>query len=416
MTRSIFIYEPYATGHHTGFLRVLLTAFAQHRDWHTTLLTSEDAEAHPAFARVTEEFRRELDVIVARRVNEPSLVRRVFGRYYAKQYANSRSLKREFRTLHRERHFDFALTPYMEAVGIQSFAVWSFFGQVPWAVIPHALRFHFHELGIKAPARRIDVLQRLCFLRMLRAPTLAAVFTLDPYLVTWSRHPKVLYVPDPSKLPPKLDQNACRRSLGLPEDAIVVLAYGAIDDRKCLDLLLPGIAQVVRKHRVLLVIAGVQDPRLRRSLLQGEAATQLRRESRLVEFDRFVSSAEEEMLFSSADVVWNYYRNQYGSSGVLVRAGQYSKPVIVSDTGLVGRIVTDERCGVVVPRPEPEAVSRVLIELATRPTARREMAERAFARFAQNVPEAFASPITAAVVEAAQVVGWHPSPDRYLSV
>jgi hypothetical protein len=44
------------------------------------------------------------------------------------------------------------------------------------------------------------------------------------------------------------------------------------------------------------------------------------------------------------------------------------------------------------------------------------MAERAFARFAQNVPEAFASPITAAVVEAAQVVGWHPSPDRYLSV
>jgi hypothetical protein len=48
------------------------------------------------------------------------------------------------------------------------------------------------------------------------------------------------------------------------------------------------------------------------------------------------------MLFSSADVVWIYYRDQLGSSGVLVRAGQYSKPVIVSDLGLVGRIVVAE--------------------------------------------------------------------------
>ncbi len=404
MTRRIFIYEPYATGHHTGFLRVVLTAFANFQDWHTTLLTSEDASIHPAFTRLREEFRSHLDVVVARGCDAARNVKHVVGWYYANQFANARALKQEFRTLHGEQHFDFALVPYMEAIGVHSLAFWSFFKQVPWAVIPHALRFHFYESGIKAPPRRVDLLQRLCFQRMLRVPTLAAVFTLDPYLAKWSKHPKVHYVPDPSNLPPRLDHLCCRRSLGLPADAFVVLVYGAIDHRKCLDLLLPGIAQVDPKHNVVLVIAGVQDPRLRSSLLQGEAATRLRRQLRLVEFDRFVNGKEEEMLFTSADVVWIYYRDQYGSSGVLVRAGQYSKPVIASDNGLTGRIVTDERCGLVVAKPEPEALSQMVVDLATHPLSLRKMAERASARFSQNVPAAFAGPITAAVAEAAPLI------------
>lgn len=397
MPKSIFIYDPDAAGHHAGFLRVLLAAFQQSRDWRTTLLTSKDARSHPAFKRLADDFRNVLDMVVARHVDEPPLLRRLVGGFYAGQYANAKSLRREFKTLNEERQFDFALIPYMEAVGVHSLALRAFFGRVPWAVIPHGLRFHFRESGIKSPRRRIDAMQRACFFRMLRAPTLHRVFALDPYLVSSVMHPKVVYVPDPSSLPLILDRRVCRRSLDLPESAIVLLVYGAIDGRKCLDLLIPAIARVDPALNVLLVIAGVQDQRLRKTLLMEGPATQLRGESRLVEFNRFVTTEEEQMLFTAADIVWNYNRDSYGSSGVLVRAGQYSKPVIVSDLGLAGRIVTDERCGVVVASPDPAAIAQAIVELATQPALREVMAKRAFARFAQNVPEAFAGPIVDAI-------------------
>jgi glycosyltransferase involved in cell wall biosynthesis len=397
MSRSIFIYEPYATGHHTGFLRVLLTAFEERRDWRTTVLTSEEAKKHSAFKRLAEDFKDQLDVVVAPRLIEQRLIGRLVGTFYAEQFTNCRSLKQEFSALHAERRFNFALVPYIEALGIHNLAFRTFFGQVPWAIIPHGLRFHFRESKIKAPARRIDTLQRLCFLRMLRKPTLRAVFALDPYLVRWANHPKVRYVPVPSILPPPLDGQASRRSLGLPDDAVVVLAYGAIDGRKCLDILIPAVAQIDRSLKVLLVVAGVQDGRLRAGLLEGEVANHLRREMRLIEFDRFVSAEEEQMLFSAADIVWIYYREQLGSSGVLVRAGQFSKPVISSDVGLVARLVIDENCGLAVARPDPAAVAQAITELAMQPKARTEMGKRAFARFSQNVPDAFAAPITAAI-------------------
>jgi glycosyltransferase involved in cell wall biosynthesis len=396
MHKRIFIYEPYAAGHHSAFIRALVASFAERQTWHTTLLTSKEAQHHPAFERLANDFRNYLDVIVARDVSEPPLIRHLIGTYYARQFANSKSLRHEFAALHRRRKFDFALVPYLEAIGVHNLAFRSHFGPVPWAVIPHGLRFHYREAGIKAPARKIDALQRHCFVRMLKAPNLAAVFTLDPYLAKWSNDPRVQHTPHPSPLRPSLDQKQCRRSLGLPEDAFIVLAYGAIDERKCLDLLLPAVAQLDRTHNCLLVIAGIQDRRLR-DLFSGPTARRLRLESRLMDIDRFVSDDEEHLLFSSADAVWMYYRNQLGGSDVLVKAGQHSKPVFVSDSGLAARIVADERCGTVVPEAEPHAVARALAELATCPVDRKEMGKRAFARFFQHGPEAFTRPITAAI-------------------
>ena len=183
--------------------------------------------------------------------------------------------------------------------------------------------------------------------------SLAAVFALDPYIVRWANHPKVTYTTGIHRvfLHRGTGVNAVNR-WDLPEDVPIVLVYGAIDRRKCLDLLLPAVAAIDRKHNVTLVIAGIQDQRLRNTLLQEPAAAQLRRESRLVEFDRFITPGEEQSLFASADIVWTYYADTYGSSGVLVKAGQYAKPVIANDAGLVGKIVSDERCGLVVSRPD----------------------------------------------------------------
>jgi hypothetical protein len=168
---------------HTAFLRVLLATIGAKSGWRVTILTSENAERHPAFRRLCEEFRNKLDTVVAHEVREPPFVGRLLGSFYAEQYANFKSLKRE-------RSLGFALVPYMEAVGVQNLALRACFGNVAWAVIPHGLRIHFRDVGIKAPRRGIDVLQRWYFRRMLKISTLAGVFTLDRDLLKWANHPK----------------------------------------------------------------------------------------------------------------------------------------------------------------------------------------------------------------------------------
>ena len=406
MSRRIFIYEPHATGHHVGFLRILVAAFRADRTWEITISTSEDALRHPAFKGFAEKFGTEVELAVEG-TRDPSLAGRMLGSFYGQQFDNFMSLRRQFAALHRRTPFDFALVPYLEAVGLHNLALWPCFGQVPWAVIPHGLRFHFRESGIKAPARRIDWLQRLCFARILRMPAFAAMFTLDPYLARWANHSKVAYVPDPAPLPPKLDSLACRRKLGLPAKPVVVLAYGAVDGRKCVDLLLPALAEVDPACNVLLVVAGRQDARVR-ALMAEETATRLKRDGRLIEFNRFVSAEEEEMLFTASDIVWIYNRNTFGSSGVLIRAGQYSRPVIVGEFGMARKLVVDEQCGVAVESPAPAVIAQAIVALAGSPALRREMGERGYALFSKHTPDAFATLIRAAIDRALHVAPHFP--------
>lgn len=395
--KRIFIYEPHATGHHTIFLDFLLAEIARQGNWHATLLTSEDASKHPSFASLLTKFKNQLDVVLAQPIPTSKVLRDLVGDFYAEQYRNFKSLRREFAALQRTRAFDFALVPYMEAVGIHNLAVRLPFPGTPWGAIAFGLRFHFPASRIKAPSRQIDALQRFCFARLLKSRTLRGIFSLDPYLVSWASHQKVIYVPDPSRLPPPVDGSASRRSLGLPQNAPILLVYGAIDKRKCLDLLLPAVAAIDANINVTIVVAGIQDRRLQKTLLQGEAATYLRRESRLFEFDHFITPKEEHLLFAAADMVWTYYADSFGSSGVLVKAGQYARPAIANDAGLVGKIVSDERCGLVVSDANAATVARAIIELATQPAIAMEMGNRGFARFSRHTPEAFSGPICASI-------------------
>src|SRR5262245_43119300 len=102
MPKNIFIYDPYAAGHHWGFLHVMLEAFARRPNWRSTLLTSTASKAHPGFRRLAQQFSETLDIVVARDVPQSGLVKRIAGNFYAEQYANSKGLARDFKALNRE--------------------------------------------------------------------------------------------------------------------------------------------------------------------------------------------------------------------------------------------------------------------------------------------------------------------------
>ena len=84
-------------------------------------------------------------------------------------------------------------------------------------------------------------------------------------------------------------------------------------------------------------------------ILQGPAASALRRAGRLVECDRFILSGEDIDPASAADAVWVYYEPDFVySSSVLVRAALSGRPVIVRRRGVVGKQVEENGSG---PRP-----------------------------------------------------------------
>jgi glycosyltransferase involved in cell wall biosynthesis len=88
-------------------------------------------------------------------------------------------------------------------------------------------------------------------------------------------------------------------------------------------------------------VAGVlHDPEVLEALLRVEALG-----VEVVLNNSFLSESEYKSAYKNADVVMLPYINFGGSSGVLMDAAAYQKPVVATDYGLIGRVVHESKCG-----------------------------------------------------------------------
>jgi glycosyltransferase involved in cell wall biosynthesis len=145
-----------------------------------------------------------------------------------------------------------------------------------------------------------------------------------------------------------------------PPSGRTLLFFGLIRPYKGLDVLLRALRDVPDAR---LVVAGdpfgplerVEDPRI---------------EWRL----GYVPEEEVPRLFAEATAVVLPYLNvrQVDSSGVLALALAYGRPLIVSDIGALGEVVSEFGAGLAVPPGDPDALARALLTYFTeRSTARR---------------------------------------------
>ena len=161
----------------------------------------------------------------------------------------------------------------------------------------------------------------------------------------------------------------------------MVLVFGVIDRRKCLDVLLEGAARVPDDVDLTVFVAGPQAKNDVGPILQGPAASALRRAGRLVECDRFILSGEDIDPASAADAVWVYYEpNFVYSSSVLVRAALSGRPVIVRRRGVVGKQVEENGLGFALDSDSPEAIAAALTQLGRDSALRRRMGEAGIRR------------------------------------
>ena len=177
-----------------------------------------------------------------------------------------------------------------------------------------------------------------------------------------------------------------RRQLGIADDRKVSLFFGFIRDYKGLDLLIDALAKLPPDH--VLIIAG--EPYGDMAKYHAAIARHGLRE-RVVDRIRYIADAEVPLFFSAADVVVLPYRSAT-QSGITAIAYHFGVPVIATDVGGLKEAVEDGRTGIIVPRPDADAIAGAIARFHTegRATAyRARIAERreelSWKRFAEGL-------------------------------
>jgi glycosyltransferase involved in cell wall biosynthesis len=175
---------------------------------------------------------------------------------------------------------------------------------------------------------------------------------LDPLVVqhlkmrypTRSNHVGVM--PEPIEPAGNVSKEAARQQLGIPIAGRILACAGRMDSRKGIDLLIRAFARARKEpdHRLLLI--GRQSPEVR-ALIEQESA--LVASQQLLVRDQFADQATFEAVFAAADMVVLPYPEHVGSSGILLRAVRWGKPVLASEWGWIGWVTRNFELGRTVP-------------------------------------------------------------------
>ena len=150
---------------------------------------------------------------------------------------------------------------------------------------------------------------------------------------------------------------ACRVQLGLPQDRIVLLFFGELRENKGPDVLLEAVHSLPAE--VLVLFAGAS---------MGSFARDWEQEVRIHDLDGQVrldlGHVPDELVsvyIQAADaIVLPYRRSFLGVSGVLQWAAAARKPVITTDVGELGDLVTRYRLGLVVEPEDPKRLAEAI--------------------------------------------------------
>ncbi len=229
---------------------------------------------------------------------------------------------------------------------------------------------HYRALGDTTPtlAERVrDARKRILYARMLRNPALARVLSLDPYFAAVAhrefRHgDKVVALADPAAVPAGAD-DLPKAPSPFPPDRTALLMFGELTERKGILPLLDACALVDARTaaRAAVLIAGRIAPELRAVVGDRVAALRVHRPELWIALDdRRLPTDELMTAVAACDIVLAPYQRFVGSSGVLVWAARFARPVITQSYGLLGRLVADYSLGLAIDTMRPQAIADAL--------------------------------------------------------
>lgn len=347
----ILIFEIDLTGHHSIYLEKISEAYLE-LGHEVTVVVSAKYQTHEVLNRLSQQYSHAFSIVIMSEVECDLAMKSSLGDV-GREIAIWRLFHKTYRVINTTKKVDLIFLTYadycLNAIGLLG----SPFENTQWSGICMRPTFHFKACGVIAPTPVMLHLKRLLFMRVIRLKTLLTLFTIDELLVGYikDKRPalanKLCYLPDPADPPLSLDALALRQRYNLPQNAKVILIYGAIDERKGIYNLLDTLEASADLGKWHALVVGQQSDAVRAEFLT-ERWQGVKQAKRVHIMDTFVADIVEHHVLAMCDVVWVAYVGHYTMSGVVVRAGMYCKPVIACEEGLIGWYAREKSIGVLI--------------------------------------------------------------------
>ena len=181
----------------------------------------------------------------------------------------------------------------------------------------------------------------------------------------------------------KQGRNAALKKLKLNPDKNYLLFFGFIRGYKGLDLLLQALSKLDDSFEVIVAgeIYGSFDPY--QEIIDKENLSK-----RVHLFTDYISDDQVSDFFSASDVCMLPYKSAT-QSGITAIAHHFDLPIIATDVGGLKESVHHESNGLIVPKPEPKAISEA-ISRYFKESMKEKMSDRIAAEKMENSWENFA--------------------------
>ncbi len=369
--RNILVMDLSSAGHHPRYIRWILGSDAC-RCAKVEVAGPRELLEHSELSSVSAEFHGHTITLSAERKRTINSMQSSMA-LLRRQFTVRRVWQETFAEIHRKQRIDLVILPWaddcLDAIGLLG----SPFGKTPWAGIALRPMFHFQKIGVRAPVGRLEWVREALFRRALRERRLAGLFTIDPTLVEFARsefdvqeQKKLRFLPDPAVDHHLEPRTVARKALGIPMDAKVVLAYGALSERKGIGPLIEAAADPNCPNDVHILLAGGHSPDVL-PILEGAASASLRKQNRLQLIEGYQTDAGEARLLAASDCVWVGYLGFYTMSGILLLAARHGLPSIVSDAGLGDYFMKKHNFGLIVDPDNKRTIVAALRRVSTDP-------------------------------------------------
>ena len=205
--------------------------------------------------------------------------------------------------------------------------------------------------------------------RVLSNRKLAHVFCLDQYVVPYIKshfNPRcaVSTIADAFTCYPRSPQreHELRQQLGIEHGRKVFCILGVLDSRKGVSWLLKSLFAIAPElqHKLCILILGYATQDEAEQI--GRLIAELRRRTtiQIVFRDEYIESQDVQHFYHLSDVILTTYQQHMGSSAAIVRAAHAEKPVLSSDYGFMGEVVSRRKLGITVNTSDVHSIARGL--------------------------------------------------------
>lgn len=246
----------------------------------------------------------------------------------------------------------------------------------PLSMIYFRPTFHYQRLANYQPTfkQRLVAWRKQWLLgKAIRHDSLDVLFSLDTMAIDYIREvmapkSKVLRMPDSFARHPISDSQTdqLRNDLGIEDGRRVLMLLGILDPRKGPVELLDAVAALSSDSqcRLCLLLIGRIDDSIRDQVLAKIDRLKWDSGIQVIMRDEYIKDTDVQAYYQVADVALTTYQRHMGMSSALIRAGLAGIPVLSSDYGLMGDLVSRLGLGVTTDTTEPDqftaAIERVL--------------------------------------------------------